>query len=509
MAGPVEDIQKLRLQLVDLAVAVESCPAEDLGELLSSMQQLQNSFDELRRRAACGVARSGVYALDGFRSPGRWVALHTGLLHSAASRLVRESKTMTLLRYASEAALEGVLNDAHVAQLVRCHSASPDRFDEHTEAAFTELAATGDFDGLAVAVREWVAAAEATSEAEPPVEAERASFKLVVTFDGWWHGELRLSPDDGALVRQAIERRVGRMLNSQRQGGPSSETLSIHALRAQALVDLADADLRSGPGQRSRPDRYHIALTMNVDADGNVAPVGSLPAGALCDAAFYRLVLGPEGQPLDIGRTQRSWPAPLATAIIRRDQHCRFPGCDAPPAHCDIHHCKPWEHGGHTTITNGLLLCRWHHTFLHSQHWTVELDEHQQPEFRNPTAADTNSAHAPPHDPHPRDSANTPRLESLCQLLAQHSACTCALSGSNIRSHFRQTVAGDRGDSRGPGLARQEHSPARSRIWPNSCPTGPPSTATRSAGVALFAAALPPLLITAGAPALEHLGWRL
>ena len=89
MAGPDEDIQKLRLQLVDLAVAVESCPPEDLAELLSSMQQLQNSFDELKRRAACGVARSGVYALDGFRSPGRWVALHTGLLYSAANRLVR------------------------------------------------------------------------------------------------------------------------------------------------------------------------------------------------------------------------------------------------------------------------------------------------------------------------------------------------------------------------------------------------------------------------------------
>ena len=384
MAGPVEDIQKLRLQLVDLAVAIESCPPEDLAELLSSMQELQNSFDELKRRAACGVARSGVYALDGFRSPGRWVALHTGLLQSAANRLVREARTMSLLGYASGAALDGVLNDAHVAQLVRCHSASPDRFDDDTEAAFTELAATGDLDRFAVAVREWVAAAEATAEAEPPVEAERGSFKLVETFEGWWHGELRLSPTDGALVQMAIERRVGRMLNSQRQGDPASETLPIHALRAQALVDLADADLRSGPGQRSRPDRYHIALTMNVDAEGNVAPVGPLPAGALCDATFYRLVLGPDGQPLDIGRAQRSWPASLAAAVIRRDQHCRFPGCDAPPSHCDIHHCKPWEQGGTTAISNGLLLCRWHHTFLHSQHWTVELDEHQHPEFRKP-----------------------------------------------------------------------------------------------------------------------------
>ena len=101
---------------------------------------------------------------------------------------------MSLLGYASGAALEGVVNDAHVAQLVRCHTVSPERFDEETEAAFTELAAAGDLDGFAVAVREWVAAAEATSDVEPAAGAERGSFKLVETFEGWWHGELRLPP---------------------------------------------------------------------------------------------------------------------------------------------------------------------------------------------------------------------------------------------------------------------------------------------------------------------------
>ena len=144
MLGPAEDIEKLRLQLVDLAVAVESCPPEALAELSSVMQRQQNSVEELRRRAATGVAKSGVYALDGFRSQGRWISLHSGLPHSAANRLARVSKTMSLLRYASDAGLDGVLNDTHVAQLVHCYSASPDRFDEQAEAAFTELAATGD-----------------------------------------------------------------------------------------------------------------------------------------------------------------------------------------------------------------------------------------------------------------------------------------------------------------------------------------------------------------------------
>ena len=231
------------------------------------------------------------------------------------------------------------------------------------------------------------------------------------TFDGWWHGELRLSPDDGALVRQAIERRVGRMLNSQRQGDPTSETLSIHTLRAQALVDLADQDLRSGPGQQTRPDRYHIALTMAVDADGNVAPVGPLPAGALCDANFYRLVVGPESQPLDIGRAQRSWPAPLATAIIRRDRHCRFPGCDAPPSHCDIHHCNPGNKAGTRPSATGCSYAAGTTRSCTANTGPSNSTTSNNPHSANPTAADTNSPHARPQEPRPRDRAkhSTPR----------------------------------------------------------------------------------------------------
>ncbi len=383
MAAAIEDIEKLRLQLVDLTAAVESASDGELAELLSGSQRLRNSIDELSRRAVTRAARSGVWKLDGYRSPGRWIALHTGLARGTANRLVRVSRSMSALPYASAAALDGVINDVHVEQLVRCHAASPERFDADTEVAFTELAACGDLDSFAVAVRSWIESAEAVSDDEPPaLDAERGSFRLVETFDGWWHGELRLPPADGEIVRQAIERRVGRYLHNQRQGDPSVNPLSMDAIRAQALVDLADQDQRTKPGQRTRPDRYHVALTMSVDEQGNIAPVGPQPGGALCDSALHRLVLGPAGQPLDIGRLERTWPAPLATAIIRRDHHCQFPGCNAPAHHCDIHHCHPWEHGGHTKLMNGLLLCRWHHTFLHAQHWTVELDDNQRPIFR-------------------------------------------------------------------------------------------------------------------------------
>jgi predicted restriction endonuclease len=49
-----------------------------------------------------------------------------------------------------------------------------------------------------------------------------------------------------------------------------------------------------------------------------------------------------------------------------------------------VHHCTPWEQGGPTAITNGALLCRSHHTFVHQHRWTITLDQHQQPVTRRP-----------------------------------------------------------------------------------------------------------------------------
>ena len=94
-----------------------------------------------------------------------------------------------------------------------------------------------------------------------------------------------------------------------------------------------------------------------------------LDAGTLrrlaCDADLIPAVLGTESEPLDVGRARRLFTGGLRTAIIHRDQHCTFPGCDRPPDWCDAHHVIPWWAGGHTTLTNAALLCARHHTIVH------------------------------------------------------------------------------------------------------------------------------------------------
>ncbi|UIJ34773.1 HNH endonuclease signature motif containing protein [Allobranchiibius sp. GilTou73] len=98
--------------------------------------------------------------------------------------------------------------------------------------------------------------------------------------------------------------------------------------------------------------------------DGEHLDAGTLRRLA-CDADLIPVVLGGESEPLDVGRAKRLFTGGLRTAIIHRDQHCTFPGCDRPPDWCDAHHVRPWWAGGETRLTNAALLCARHHTIVH------------------------------------------------------------------------------------------------------------------------------------------------
>ena len=94
-----------------------------------------------------------------------------------------------------------------------------------------------------------------------------------------------------------------------------------------------------------------------------------------CDSAVTRVVFGPDGAVLDVGRAQRTVTGQMRRAVIARDQHCVFPGCDQPPSRCEVHHAVThWAHGGGTSVTNSALLCWFHHQLVDARgitmHWT-------------------------------------------------------------------------------------------------------------------------------------------
>ena len=108
-------------------------------------------------------------------------------------------------------------------------------------------------------------------------------------------------------------------------------------------------------------------LRWSLDVLSGPGGLASQLRGTLLGAPFNT-----PSQPLDLGRTTRTIPPRLRTAVIQRDQHCQFPGCTQPPSVCDVHHLIPWARGGPTSLGNLRLLCRFHHLIaIHRWGWKI------------------------------------------------------------------------------------------------------------------------------------------
>ncbi len=229
-----------------------------------------------------------------------------------------------------------------------------------------------------VATNRWMSNAEDVSDQPEPVEEPVSELFLSETSDGVHHLDATLVGEDGATVAAALQSIVDPLLRAARDNDPSVAARPASVLRAMALVDLCANALRREPSATSVPDRYRVALVIPLDVAERERPVVGT-----CDASMYRAVLDANSEPLDIGRTTQRWSTGIRRAVTLRDGGCVFPGCDRPPAWTDIHHCHHWEHGGETSVDNGALLCRLHHTFIHKQRWTVTMD-HERPCVRRP-----------------------------------------------------------------------------------------------------------------------------
>jgi hypothetical protein len=138
-------------------------------------------------------------------------------------------------------------------------------------------------------------------------------------------------------------------------------------LRPQVMVTIDYRDLLSrlqGTGPRH-------------EGTGSLTFTGPITASTVrklaCDADIIPVLLGGEGQVLDIGRASRVFPPHVRKAITARDQGCAFPQCTIPAPWCEAHHITYWSRGGTTGTDNGTLLCSHHHHLIHKEQWTIRL----------------------------------------------------------------------------------------------------------------------------------------
>ncbi len=135
---------------------------------------------------------------------------------------------------------------------------------------------------------------------------------------------------------------------------------------AQVTVLMREQDLR---------DR---AAGRGVLADGTEVSAGELRR-LECDAGFIAVVLGGRSEILDLGRTRRLASPALRHAVGLRDGHCAFPGCEVALHRCELHHVRPWQDGGPTSLDNLVALCVRHHQLCEPAPPGVGADGYARP----------------------------------------------------------------------------------------------------------------------------------
>jgi hypothetical protein len=195
---------------------------------------------------------------------------------------------------------------------------------------------------------------------------------------------VELPLEEGALLCEALDKAV----EEAGEKGPEFEAESWGAQQADGLLALARSYLGGGrEAAASTADAYQVVVHVDYTALQGGKGRSDLPAESVrrlaCDGSVVPMVDGANGEPLSVGRKQRTVPAAMKRALWARDRGCSFPGCGH-KRYVDAHHIRHWADGGETSIENTMLLCSAHHRLVHEGGYEIRRDHSGGWYFRRP-----------------------------------------------------------------------------------------------------------------------------
>jgi hypothetical protein len=364
-------------RFADLRSGIEALGRQDLSDL--SPEQLAGDLIELelilgwleleRARRVGEFEAKGGCEIEGHASTTSFLKHRCRMGGGRAQRAVALAHRLPELGFAQKAAWQG---DVSLDQ-VRVLTEVPDRLAE--DLSQDQVTLVNAVSGLSVldtrrVVGYWQAAVDGPGENLSAAELEaRRYLHASRTFEGMVKVDGMLDPLGGELLLEALAGATP----------PRSEgdTRTAGQRRADGLIDLARGFLDAG--QASGSEKPHLLVVTDLDAlQGRGGGIHETLSGQVltpeqirqlaCDATITRVIFGPEGQPVDVGRATRVVPPAMRRAVIARDRHCQHPGCDRPARWCDVHHVVHWADGGKTAVKDLKLFCRFHHTLHHRRH---------------------------------------------------------------------------------------------------------------------------------------------
>ncbi len=313
----------------------------------------------------------------GLENCTQWLHWRCDLSRSAAREKVRVAHALKALPEISAAFSKGTLSYSKVRALTRAATAM-------NEGSLLDFALS------TTAARVEERCQQLRNASPGAVEAvnrahERRSLRV---WRDIGRGTLTLSVElpleTGELVCQALDKAV----EAGGQQGPEFEGTSWSAQQADALVTMARGYLSGGSeGSASAADAYQVVVHVDGAALTGGEGRSDLAVESVkrlsCDGSVVPMVDGANGEPLNVGRKQRTVPAALKRALWARDGGCTFPGCTH-RRFVDAHHIRHWADGGETSLANTILLCGGHHRLVHEGGYAIRKDHQGRWYFMRP-----------------------------------------------------------------------------------------------------------------------------
>ena len=368
----------------ELESALDLLAAEDLHGLaapqhLDRTARLVGARNRIDAELARGVRAADVAQApehDGLKTMRSWLRGHARLSPAAARQIVGNGRALEHLPAVAAAFADGQVTaeqvsvvapvaalDAQVAAVVQGVDLG------EVDATLAGVAATRPHAELGQVVHHYLSRLDPDGPEPDPTEGR--SFTISQHLDGSRSIRSELDAIGGEKLEAALESIV-------QANRPKGDMRTRAQQLADALVQLADIALAGGQLPILRTVKPHVVVMLNLEdlvdpatgpgeaSTGFGAAISAARARWLaCDGTISRVIMGPDGQPMDHGRTKRVVPPRLRRAVETRDRHCVFAGCEAPSYWCDVHHVLHWIYGGETNLDNSALLCERHHTKVH------------------------------------------------------------------------------------------------------------------------------------------------
>lgn len=341
-------------------------PAGTGARLASELIDLRAEIDRMELRFSQLVAEfdeTRYWDYEGFNSALDWLRFNCKMTSVAAADRVAVGERFGELKE-SRAAMEARdIGYAHLAVMARTANAIRADFDETRLLQMAKDYTPGKFHYRCLHYRHAANAEDYAGEQAEMVENRR--LKLSTAQDGCLLISGILDPVGGAAVRTALEPLA--------KPSGAFDDRKPERRYADALVEFVSA-----------PDRQHVAMHITASVETLLDLVGApgaeneftVPISSrtverwACDSSITR-VLMQDSVVIDVGRAERTIKGPRRRALIARDQHCQWPGCERPASMCDGHHLVHWLHGGGGEIENQILLCKRHHFRVHEGQWQL------------------------------------------------------------------------------------------------------------------------------------------